>query len=140
MDKEVILRHLENMESALTQMRAMQSYALEEVKNDLLKQWQIEKGFEVLIQNLLDIGSHILVSRGISDWEDYADVIIRMGEHGIIPLNFSQRIAGMANFRNILIHEYTDVDIQTLVEYLREKPADFEQFMVYIHDYLEKEI
>jgi len=37
---------------------------------------------EILIQNLLDIGAHLLASEIKNDWEDYVEIIVKLGRHG----------------------------------------------------------
>jgi len=93
---------------------------------------------EILIQNLLDIGAHILASEIRNDWDDYGEIILKLGHHEIIPMDFSERIQGMAGLRNILIHEYLRVDVPKLFDYLKNRLGDFTEFMSYIQEYLEK--
>jgi uncharacterized protein YutE (UPF0331/DUF86 family) len=50
--------------------------------------------------------AHLLASEIKNDWEDYGEVILKLGKHGVIPEEFSDQIKGMAGLRNILIHEY----------------------------------
>ena len=61
-DREVIEQHLQNMEEALANLKRYQHLPLEEFANDLSFVWIAEKGLEILIQNLLDIGAHLLAS------------------------------------------------------------------------------
>ncbi len=134
-DWEVIEQHIQNMEEALTQLKKYQDIALEDVKRDLGLSWSIEKGLEVLVQNLLDIGAHILSSEIRNDWDDYGEIIFKLGEHGVIPREFSEEIKGMAGLRNILVHEYMKIDLGRLLEYINNRLGDFSLFMKYIRGY-----
>lgn len=95
----------------------------------------MEKGLEILIQNLLDIGAHLLASEIKNDWEDYSEVILKLGRYGVVPQEFSDRIKGMAGLRNILIHEYMKIDLRKLFDYLKYHLEDFVQFIKYICEY-----
>ena len=108
---------------------------MDEFEKDLSLIWVVEKGLEILIQNLLDIGAHILASEIKNDWDDYGEVIIKLGKHGVIPQEFSDQIKGMAGLRKILIHEYLRVDRKKLIDYLRYRLEDFVQFIRYIRVY-----
>ena len=138
LDHQVIEAHLQNMEEALTNLGRYREFPLEEFKRDLSLVWIAEKGLEILIQNLLDIGAHILASEIRNDWDDYGEIIVKLGHHGVIPMDFSERIQGMAGLRNILIHEYIKVDVPKLHHYLKDRLGDFTQFMSYIQKYLDK--
>ena len=134
-DWEVIEQHIQNMEEALVQLRKYQNIPYGDFKRDLGLTWIVEKGLEILAQNLLDIGAHILSSDLQNDWEDYGEIISKLGKHGVIPQEFSEEIKGIAGLRNILIHEYLKIDIKRLVEYLNNRLGDFVQFIKYVREY-----
>lgn len=137
-DRQVIEAHLQNMEEALANLGRYRNLSLEELRKDLSLVWIVEKGLQILIQNLLDIGAHVLASEIKNDWDDYGEIIFKLGHHGILPMDFSERIQGMAGLRNILIHEYLRMDVPKLYDYLKNRLGDFTEFMSYIQEYLEK--
>ena len=102
-DRQIIEQHLQNMEEALSNLMRYHDISLEEFEKDLSLIWIAEKGLEILIQNLLDIGAHLLASEIRNDWDDYGEIILKLGKHGVIPTDFSERIHGMAGLRNILV-------------------------------------
>ena len=132
---EVIEQHIQNMEEALTELGRYGNISFEEFQRDLSLRWIVEKGLEILIQNLLDIGAHLLASQIKNDWEDYGEVILKLGEHRVIPQAFSDKIKGMAGLRNILIHEYLKIDLDKLFDYLKYRLEDFVLFIQYIRAY-----
>jgi len=137
-DRQVIESHLQNMEEALANLGRYRNLSLKEFRDDLSFVWIVEKGLEILIQNLLDIGAHILASEIKTDWDDYGEIILKLGHHGIIPMDFSESIQGMAGLRNILIHEYLRVDVPKLYDYLENRLGDFTEYMSFIQEYLGK--
>jgi uncharacterized protein YutE (UPF0331/DUF86 family) len=137
-DEQVIEQHLQNMEEALANLGRYRDHSLEEFEKDLSLIWIAEKGLQILIQNLLDIGAHLLASEIRNDWDDYGEIILKLGQHGIIPRDFSEKIQGMAGLRNILIHEYLRVDVNKIYDLLKNRMGDFTEFMSYVQSYLEK--
>jgi uncharacterized protein YutE (UPF0331/DUF86 family) len=138
LDRQIIEQHLQNMEAALANLGRYQDLSLEKLGKDLSLIWIVEKGLEILIQNLLDIGAHILASEIRNDWDDYGEIILKLGQHGIIPIDFSKRIQGMAGLRNILVHEYLRVDVSKIYDYQKNRLGDFVEFMSYVQRYLEQ--
>ena len=132
---EIIEQHIQNMEEALTELGRYGNISFEEFQRDLSLRWIVEKGLEILIQNLLDIGAHLLASQIKNDWEDYGEVILKLGKHRVIPQAFSDKIKGMAGLRNILIHEYLKIDLDKLFDYLKFRLEDFVLFIKYIRAY-----
>jgi uncharacterized protein YutE (UPF0331/DUF86 family) len=136
-DRQVIEAHLQNMEEALSNLSRYRDLSLRDFRKDLSLVWIAERGFEILIQNLLDIGAHILASEIKNDWDDYGEIILKLGHHGVLPMDFSERIQGMAGLRNILIHEYLRVDVTKLHDHLQNRIVDFTDYMSHIKKYLE---
>jgi uncharacterized protein YutE (UPF0331/DUF86 family) len=100
------------------------------------KTWAVEHGLQISIQIILDVGNQLLAQRGENNLDDYTDVIIRLGNAGILPKQFAQRIKQMAGFRNILVHEYTEIDLKEVYRVLQENLSDFETFGKYVEAYL----
>ncbi len=138
MDRELIERKLEDLERYAEELKKVQEKSLKEIRASLLTSWGIEHGLQLAIQSLIDLGAYMLASLGEHRVEDYKDVIDRLGERGIIPADFSRRIRRMAGFRNILVHEYAEVDLGMVRDYLKHRLGDFEQFARYIRRYLDK--
>ena len=134
-NRDIIEQHIQNMEDALAQLGKYRNISFNEFQKDLSLVWIVEKGLEILIQNLLGIGAHLLASEIKNDWEDYGEVILKLGKHGVIPQEFSDQIKGMAGLRNILIHEYLRIDLNKLFDYLKYRLEDFIQFIRYIREY-----
>jgi uncharacterized protein YutE (UPF0331/DUF86 family) len=136
-DRTIIETHLENMDTALANLRRYDHLTPEDFSKDLSYIWIAAKGLEILIQNLLDIGAHILASEIKNDWDDYSEIILKLGQHKIIPKPFAEKILGMAGLRNILVHEYLRVDPHKLHDFMQNRLTDFADFMAHIQDYLD---
>ena len=93
------------------------------------KQLAAEHALQLAIQHLLDISSHVLASRGVREVTDYRDVLVKMGREGILPKDYVERIMGMAGFRNLLVHDYAEVDPERVYDFLQSRLSDFEEFM-----------
>lgn len=136
-DRKIILSHLEEIEDNLNILKEIRSFSLNELR-DKKKVWMAEHGLQVTIQNLLDVGTHILSSSGVNKIETYKDVIHELGKNHILPEKFANSLAKMAGFRNILVHEYLSIDVRKIWNVLRNNLKDFDKFCRYIYRYLEK--
>ncbi len=47
---------------------------------------------------------------------------------GILPADFAGHFGDIAGFRNVLVHNYLDVDLDAVVRMLREHLGDFEVY------------
>lgn len=139
MRREVVDRHLRDLADMVAELQRHREKSPEELRADRTALLAVEHALQRAIQNVLDIGTHILVSAGVNDWDDYQGVIQKLGEKGLIPLEFARRIGDMAGMRNILVHAYTDVDVEKIRDVLRDELDDFNVFAGYIVDYLEEQ-
>lgn len=138
MDRELVERKLRELERYTRELKRLRGKSLKELKASLSASWAVEHGLQLAIQTLIDIGNHLLASLSEHQIEDYVDVIDKMGERGILPAAFARRIREMAGFRNILVHEYVEVDLETVHDVLKNRLSDFDQFAQHIERYLAK--
>lgn len=134
-----ITRKLQELERYIRQLQRFQSYRYDEIEGDLEKIWAIERGLQISVQIIIDIGNHILASIGENQIEDYTDVLSKLGKCNILPSEFAERIKGMAGFRNILVHRYVEVDLRRLYDILQNRLHDFVEYIGYIQSYFSSE-
>lgn len=90
------------------------------------------------LEALFDLGRHLVVKSGAGIPSDYRSVIEMMKESKILPENYANRIAGMAGYRNRLIHNYNKVTPRELYQIMQTRLSDFELFCRYVTDYIQK--
>jgi len=130
---------LKRLEKALQILQQSSNLAFEELAaNDLLLS-AVERNFQVAIECIFDIGTHIIAEKGFESPDDNADIIRILGDEGVVTPDFAERAKGLAGFRNILVHEYTGIDYGLLHQYLQNRLDDFREFAEYTSSYLGKE-
>ena len=97
-------------------------------------QFNLIIGLEVIV----DIGSHILNELYQVRPKEYSEVIATLGGYDVIPIEFAAEQSGMAGFRNFIIHQYEDVDMKKIYQYLQNAPSIFRKFAEYYVDFLKK--
>jgi uncharacterized protein YutE (UPF0331/DUF86 family) len=137
--REVINIRLKRLEKALQILQQSGNLSYEElVSSDLLLS-AVERNFQVAIECIFDIGTHIIAEKGFESPDDNADIVRILGDEGVVTPDFADRAKGLAGFRNILVHEYTGIDYNLLYQYLKNRLDDFREFAEYTSNYLEKE-
>ncbi|MBF0215722.1 MAG: DUF86 domain-containing protein [Candidatus Omnitrophica bacterium] len=131
-DIQIIIKKIDELTRTVHDLKRLRSVPLEKIRTSCFDKWAIERGLQIAIQCLLDIGNHVLAEIGENGIEDYTDVIVKLGEKNVIPAEFAKEIRGMAGFRNILVHEYLEIDINKLYDMVQNRLPDFERFIGYI--------
>jgi len=84
----------------------------------------VERNLQLAIESVLDIGQHIISSSGWKPAEEYAGVFKILTDRGVIDQALFTRLAGMAGFRNLLVHEYADIDHHQVFDILENHFQD----------------
>lgn len=101
---------MEKLNVCLNKLEPFQSKEKEDLLQDPYLQDIIERNLEVTAQSVIDIANRIISIEGLKKPLDYYDAIMRLGEAGILPLKFAKKLAPIAGFRNILVHDYLDIN------------------------------
>lgn len=136
-DKESIIERLQALEEYANELRSLRQIPLMEVKADTRTRWAIERGLLLAIECVLDIGSHIVAEGNLGRPKDYTEIIDILSAQHVIPTEFGQDIRKMPGFRNLLIHEYIEVDVERVYENLQSAPEQFDLFRSYVGKFLE---
>ncbi len=84
---------------------------------------------QISVEAMLDIGSHIVARERLGSPKSYVEVFDLLGQSGVIPLDFVDRLRSMVRFRNRAVHLYGDIDESYVYGILQEDLGDFETFL-----------
>lgn len=98
-----------------------------------------ERNLEVVIQSCLDIASHIVAQMAFEKPKENKELFTILAKHEIISGNLAQNLILMTGMRNILIHEYLEVDREIIYEALQEDLTDIIEYAKEIELFLEKQ-
>jgi uncharacterized protein YutE (UPF0331/DUF86 family) len=88
------------------------------------------------IEACLDIGSHIIAEQGFRRPEDYREIFRVLEENGIIDHVLSEKLQEMAQFRNLLVHRYGQIDTRRIYIIMSDDLKDIQEFAKSILKYI----
>ena len=97
-----------------------------------------ERYLQLSIEILLDIGKLAILSENLRKPEDNQDIFAVLYENKMIPKKLLERLIGIANFRNILVHDYEKIDREIVYQKLQKNLNDFKAFKKEILRFLKK--
>ena len=130
-----IERRLEKLSVCLKKLEPFKAKEKEEIIQDPYVQDIIERNLEVAAQATIDIANRIISIEGVEKPKDYFEAIVRLGEAGILSFEFAQHLAPIAGFRNILVHDYMDLDWDEVYNNLHQL-HDLSKFMDYVKKWM----
>ena len=128
MDTVVIATRLRKLNDYLRSLRQMQAVSLDEYLDDDNIQTIVERKLQLAIQVCMDIGSYLIGQLGLTAPDEPENVFVVLGREGIINRDLARRMVGMVRFRNILVHDYLEIDSHIVYHNLAGELDDFDQF------------
>lgn len=135
---EIVQSRLDAMNEYVTQLTVQRNLSVEQMLADQITYSAIQRWLQLASQAAIDVASHILSADFAKQKHNYREMLLALGSEGVLPAEFAQRFAGIAGFRNVLVHMYLEVDPNKVHEMLHEHLDDFRSFFEYIVDYLKK--
>ncbi len=123
---EVIRKRLNKLDEYLSILRRMQRYTLEEFVAEPERYGSAERFLQLAIEVVNDLGSHVIATLGLGTVNWYSDIPSILAEKGYIDPAMREKWIRMIGFRNILVHEYLDVDREIVYRTLQEGLKDLE--------------
>ena len=135
-DKALLLRKISELETYQKQIREFYDITLQNYKEDWKTQRVVERTIQMMVETCADIANHIISDAGMRVPTGYSDTFKVLFENNFIDKELFLIMEKMAKFRNIIVHQYEEVDAEIVITILKKHPADFEKFKEAVLAYL----
>lgn len=122
----------------VNRLKKFQGITKKEIMDDADKRAIIERYLHLASEAVIDIANILNSEYRLPPAEDNKELILTLGEAGILEKKFADELSGLAPFRNVLVHDYLEVDYEIVVDVLNNKLFDFEKFSKIIAEFLQK--
>lgn len=134
MDESIIDRML-NLEEYINDLQQYSPVDSEEYSNNKLLSRFLERTLHLTIESFLDIGNHIISKERLGRVDYNTDVIRILAQNNIIKENEKSYIR-MVQFRNVLVHDYADIDPEIIVDMINNHLNEVEDLFNWYKNYL----
>ncbi len=132
-----IEKRLDELNERLARLEPLKNRPHTDFDQDAYLRDIVERNLEIAIQCCIDICHRLISLENVRKPTDYYEAILLIGELGIIPPAFAHKIAPMAGFRNILVHEYLVLNWDEVYRNLQQL-SDLEKFANMIRGWLKQ--
>ena len=126
MSPDVIVKKLVSMTTYLNDLLPHKDISFDEF---MKKHYEIERLLELLVMTASDIVFHLISAKGESIPASYKAAFLRAGELGLISSGLGKSLALGAGLRNILVHEYEEIDYNLVHQSIPTATRDFANFI-----------
>ncbi len=134
-DQEVVKSKLLNLEEYINDLLEYENITLVKYKNDKLLQRYLERTLHLAIESILDIGNHIISDERLGSPDNNSDIIKILADKGIIKENRDKYIK-MAKFRNIIVHDYAEIDKEVVINIVNNEIDDLIALFKWYQEYI----
>jgi uncharacterized protein YutE (UPF0331/DUF86 family) len=134
---EFVRRKLGLIAEDLDHLTGFRDETVESLSADPVKLAAVERMLERIITRAIDVNEHLIAALSAGD-EDrvtrltYRDTFLRLAALGVYPADFAESIAASAGLRNILVHQYNDVDHRLLHGSIRSCLQDYRRYVEHV--------
>jgi uncharacterized protein YutE (UPF0331/DUF86 family) len=94
----------------------------------------IKYTFVTAIEACVDVAQHICASEGWGPPKDNGDALRLLGTHGVLAVELAGRLRQAVGFRNVLVHEYVEVN-DDIVRVRLNDPSDLAEFVAAVAEW-----
>lgn len=127
LDTEVIDARLRELSRRLRRVAARRPSSVKTLAGDEDLQDILARNLEVAIQTCIDIAYHLCGAHGVvpvTAAQAFAELAVR----GLIERRLAGRLQLAVGFRNVLVHEYTEIDWTIVLQVMRTGTRDLATF------------
>ncbi|KAF0193965.1 MAG: hypothetical protein FD169_2127 [Bacillota bacterium] len=128
-EKAVVTRLLVQLEEYLRDLDEVKlRYSLQDYKENKIIRRYTERTLQVAIEACLDLASHIISYSGFREPLDNKDCFQVLLENKLIPVELAESLKRMAQFRNVVVHDYIRINPEIVYSIVQENIPDIVSF------------
>lgn len=127
-ETEVIARKLASLREALRLLQGSAEDLNLRYKTEPLHRAAVERWLQVAIEACIDIANYVIAANGWAMPDTGRASFRRLSEHALLTSELATRLGNAVGLRNLLVHEYADIDIETVQRVLEHDLADLHGF------------
>jgi uncharacterized protein YutE (UPF0331/DUF86 family) len=107
---DVARRKLAALGDHLHELERILPSTLSAYERDGVRRRAVERLLQLLVESAADLFQRLLVLRSVAAPQDYRGIFRAAAKAGLVPEDLLGRLDPFASLRNVLVHEYDEVD------------------------------
>jgi len=128
---------IENKISALRKyldiLKRYKKYTREQIEQDVDIKGMVERYLYLATQSTIDLAEAILSFKNLRKPITLSETFDILEEAKLIDRTLAEKMIKMAGFRNILTHDYAEINYDIVYDVLQNKLSDIEEFIQQIN-------
>lgn len=135
-DKETIQDKLTMIGEYITELEPFLRFTNNEITEDKSKLRNVERLLQLIVDEAVDINSHLIAELNLESPREYRGTFISIGSHGILPVDFAEKISQSVGLRNGIVHQYEKIDTKRMIDDIRNNIGDYVMYIRLVRDFV----
>lgn len=128
LDQDTVVLRLGIMNDLLGDLESIGEVDASLLRSDRITRHALERILTQLVDLAVAINAHVAAAAG-SVPGTYRESFVAAADSGFIPVDLAERLAPSAGLRNILTHEYVEVDLALVATAARTARVDYRAYV-----------
>ena len=133
----IITRHLEQLRVYLERLAELRQHPRTTLQNDWHIQSMVERNLQLAIEVVISVSEQVIASLSLPTPESGREALSALADAGAIPRDLATGLQQAVGFRNIIVHQYTDIDYDLVYDALQNDLGQIEAFLIAISNFLQ---
>lgn len=140
---ELVQRKLHLIADDLGHLGTFREVTREELVEDPIRLAAVERILERIVLRAIDVNEHLIASLATGEEKrttrlTYRETFERLADYGVYSREFAAKITPSAGLRNILVHEYNDLDHAILHASISRSLEDYGEYVRAVQGFLKR--
>ena len=131
-DRDLILAKTSSAQKHIRRIEEKAKVDYGTFRKDLDRQESILFNIQMAVQNCIDIAAHIISEEGLGVPGSTSEMFYLLEENGFLSAEVSEKMVKAIGFRNLLVHEYANLDLELVFRIGQKDIQDINKFIVCI--------
>lgn len=140
---EFVQRKLALISEDLDRLLHFKDMTIFAITSDFVNLAAVERLLERIVTRAIDVNRHLIAELNTGREKKitrltYRDIFLWLSDLEVYSKTFAERIAQSAGLRNVLVHDYNDVDRELLYNSLHSCLQDYHDYVQSVFEFLQK--
>ncbi|WP_286959309.1 MULTISPECIES: type VII toxin-antitoxin system HepT family RNase toxin [Arsenicicoccus] len=137
LDDQVVVRRLTAIRELVDLLARQGEVSGAQLRDDLVLRLAVERALSQLVDLASDVNSHVVAVAGIAEPTDYRSSFRQAARAGLITDELARRLGPSVGLRDIVIHEYVQVDLDLVARAVPQAASQFDEYVAQVKAWLQ---
>ena len=135
-DYNIVVKKINSINHNMVRIIKYKSVPLEEFLQDEDGKDIVTHNLFIMLQHIIDIGTHIIADENMEEPVFVSDIADILAKEGVLDKNLVKPLKLMIGLRNIIAHEYGDIDFKIIHKIITSNIHDVNSILENIIKYV----